>query len=64
MGNVAGEGAAAVLISTEARDEIGRIDKLTEYVELSLSSEFNEHYIECMGFGEDDDDDEEGGYWS
>ncbi len=64
VGNVAGEGAAAVLISTEARDEIGKIDKLTEYVELSLSSEFNEHYIECMGFGEDDDDDEEGGYWS
>ncbi|MGI6218156.1 MAG: ASKHA domain-containing protein [Coriobacteriales bacterium] len=53
VGNSAGEGASAVLISQEARDVLAEVKSECEYIELSLSKNFNEHYVDQMTFDED-----------
>ena len=55
VGNSSGEGASAVLISQEARDELDRVMEICGYLELSTSAAFNEHYVEQMMFEEDMD---------
>ena len=55
VGNSAGEGASAVLISQEARGELAKVTQLCEYLELSLSARFNEHYVDQMMFEEEMD---------
>lgn len=53
VGNAAAEGASALLVSEAARQEIAELVAMCEYIELSTSQEFNEHYIEQMGFDEE-----------
>ncbi len=55
VGNSAGEGASAVLISQEARDELAKVTDLCEYLELSTSAKFNEHYVDQMMFEDEMD---------
>lgn len=50
VGNIAIEGASALLLSDEANDEIDSIVDACEYIELSTSKEFNELYIGSMTF--------------
>lgn len=52
VGNAAGEGASAALISMPAREQLEAMSSMCEYVELSTSGAFNEHYVDCMGFDE------------
>lgn len=52
VGNSAGEGASAVLVSQEARDELSHVMEVCEYIELSTSAAFNEHYVDQMTFDE------------
>ncbi len=52
VGNSAGEGASAVLISDVARADIRTIAATCDYLELSTSSVFNGYYIDAMGFEE------------
>ncbi len=52
VGNSAGEGAAAVLVSTEARKSLVEVMDKCDYVELSTSAKFNEYYVEQMMFEE------------
>lgn len=55
VGNSSGEGASAVLISQEARDELDHVMEICDYLELSTSKEFNENYVEQMMFEEEMD---------
>ena len=50
VGNAAGQGAAAVLRSEQARAELDRLPQSCRYLELSGHKKFNEFYIECMMF--------------
>lgn len=52
VGNAAGEGASALLISSAARAEVARIANAMEYVELSGNEAFTSKFIACMGLGE------------
>lgn len=52
VGNSAGEGATAVLLSQEARDELDDVMRICDYIELSTSANFNEHYVDQMTFDE------------
>lgn len=52
VGNSAGEGASAVLVSRIAREDIQTIATTCEYLELSTSQVFNDQYIDAMGFEE------------
>lgn len=52
VGNSAGQGAAAVLLSQQARAALTDLSARCRYVELSGHKRFNEHYIECMMFEE------------
>ena len=52
VGNTSGEGATALLLSSEARERESVIAEKCDYLELSTSSEFNEFYIEMMEFEE------------
>ena len=50
VGNAAGQGAAAVLLSEQARVRLDQLPGRCRYVELSGHKKFNEFYIECMCF--------------
>ena len=50
VGNTAAEGAAALLVSAEARARETELAEKCDYLELSTSTEFNGFYIEMMGF--------------
>ena len=50
VGNTAGQGAAAVLLSEQARKELDALPDRCRYLELSGHKKFNEFYIECMMF--------------
>lgn len=50
VGNTAAEGAAALLLSGEARAREAELAEKCDYLELSTSAKFNSHYIEMMGF--------------
>ncbi len=50
VGNSAGAGAAAVLLSRAARAELSAIQKKCGYLELSSHAAFTNHYIDCMSF--------------
>ena len=50
IGNTAIEGAMALLINKEARDQERFIAELAEYVELSTEVKFNQYYVDCMMF--------------
>lgn len=50
IGNTAIEGAMALLINKEAREQERRIAELAEYVELSTELKFNQYYVDCMMF--------------
>ncbi len=50
VGNSAGEGASSILISAEARADLEAVMERCDYVELSTSRVFNEHYVEQMMF--------------
>ena len=49
-GNAAGSGAAAILCSKDASRYATKLRKDCEYIELSSSASFQEHYIDCMIF--------------
>ena len=51
VGNTAGEGASALLVSGQARTREAQIAAKCDYLELSTSAEFNDFYIEMMEFG-------------
>lgn len=51
VGNSAGEGAAAALLSAQARDVLAGLPPRCRYVELSGHKGFNGHYLDCMMFG-------------
>ena len=53
VGNSAGEGASAVLLSQEACAELDHVMEICEYIELSTSAAFNEHYVDQMTFDEE-----------
>ena len=50
VGNTSGEGATALVLSNTAREREAHIVDLCDYLELSLSSEFNDYYIQMMEF--------------
>ena len=50
VGNSAGMGAVAWLLSDQARSELDTFLPKCTYLELSGCPEFNEAYIECMMF--------------
>jgi len=50
VGNTSGEGATALVLSNTARVRETHIVDLCDYLELSLSSEFNDYYIQMMEF--------------
>ena len=50
VGNTAGQGAAAVLLSAQARQELDALPDHCRYLELSGHKKFNDFYIECMLF--------------
>ncbi|NTU90235.1 MAG: ATP-binding protein, partial [Actinobacteria bacterium] len=50
IGNAAGEGASAALISKAAREELAEIAEKCTYIELSLHRGFNTYYIDAMSF--------------
>lgn len=50
VGNSAGAGAAAALLSRAARSELAEIQHKCGYLELSSNASFTDHYIECMSF--------------
>lgn len=50
VGNSAGEGAAAALLSQQARDVLDSLPERCRYLELSGHKGFNEYYVECMMF--------------
>ena len=50
IGNTAIEGATALLINKEAREQERVIAQLAEYVELSTELKFNQYYVDCMMF--------------
>lgn len=50
VGNSAGQGAAAVLLSQQARDTIEGLPARCHYIELSGHKGFNQHFIEQMIF--------------
>ena len=52
VGNSAGEGASAVLLSQEARDVLSNVTKDCKYLELSTSASFNGYYVDQMIFEE------------
>lgn len=53
VGNAAGAGARALLLSAEMRDKALKIKGESEYIELSSSAEFMDLYIDEMMFPED-----------
>lgn len=52
VGNCAGAGACASLLSSEARDRMARAAQRARYTELSLDENFSEAYIDAMEFEE------------
>ena len=50
VGNTAGQGAAAVLLSAPAREKLDVLPDNCRYLELSGHKQFNDFYIECMMF--------------
>lgn len=52
VGNCAGAGAVAALLSAEARERMARVAREADYVELSLNAEFSDAYIDAMEFEE------------
>lgn len=50
IGNTAIEGAMALLINVEAREQERRIAEMAEYIELSTELRFNQYYVDCMMF--------------
>lgn len=50
IGNAAGTGAVQSLVSKECLAECDRIAAKAEYIELSTSQEFQDHYIDSMFF--------------
>lgn len=52
VGNCAGAGACAALLSAEARERMGCVARQARYVELSLDEKFSEAYIDAMEFEE------------
>lgn len=51
VGNTSGEGASALLVSSEARRREAQLVSKCDYLELSTSAEFNAHYIDMMELG-------------
>ncbi len=50
VGNTAGRGAAAVLLSQNARDILDTLSQQLRYIELSGHKKFNDYYIERIMF--------------
>ena len=50
VGNTSGEGATALMLSSAARAREAEIVEECTYLELSVSAEFNEYYIQMMEF--------------
>ena len=50
MGNAAGSGAKMALLSLAARKEASKIQRETEYLELSGRPDFQEQFAESMVF--------------
>lgn len=50
IGNAAGSGAVQGLLSKKLFNKASEIKDKIKYIELSVSEEFMEHYIECMSF--------------
>lgn len=50
VGNSAGAGASAALLSRTAREELAALSDRCRYLELSGSRTFSGHYIACMAF--------------
>ena len=50
IGNAAGEGAAALLLSSKERERIAGLKERLEYLELSTTAAFNSFYVDAMAF--------------
>ena len=50
VGNAAGAGASMALLSADARKKAERLAAEVEHIELSANPQFQEKYIEAMGF--------------
>lgn len=50
VGNSAGQGAAAVLLSDRARSDLTGLSARCRYIELSGHRSFHDHFIDCMMF--------------
>ena len=50
VGNSASAGAAATLLSRQARDELTAIRDKCRYLERSTEAAFTRHYVDCMLF--------------
>lgn len=56
IGNAAGEGAKLAALSEEEFDYSKRLAAGTEFLELASLHEFQDCYVDCLGFGEDEDE--------
>jgi uncharacterized 2Fe-2S/4Fe-4S cluster protein (DUF4445 family) len=54
IGNAAAIGAKMALVSREARKDAERISENTEYIELAMSVDFQNEFMEAMSFPEQD----------
>jgi uncharacterized 2Fe-2S/4Fe-4S cluster protein (DUF4445 family) len=52
VGNAAGEGSKAALISMDARSDADRIAHVVEYIELTTDFGFQERFADALMFGE------------
>ena len=50
VGNTSGEGATALLVSSAARQREAALAEKCDYLELSVSAEFNDFYVQMMEF--------------
>jgi len=56
VGNAAGEGARLAALSGAEFRYAGRLAAGTEFLELASMPEFQDCYVDCLGFGEEDDE--------
>lgn len=55
IGNAAGEGAKLYARNVSLFQESERLARETEYIELTLSKSFTDHYVDAMAFPREDD---------
>jgi uncharacterized 2Fe-2S/4Fe-4S cluster protein (DUF4445 family) len=48
VGNAAGDGCRTALLNRKKRDEANWVSRNVEYIELTVETDFQQHFMECM----------------